>query len=48
MKMEAVWYSETMVSYITTWHHNPEGHDLKHTNNNLWRISEKSNKEIEQ
>jgi hypothetical protein len=28
LKVEAVRFSETLVSYITTWHRNPEDHDL--------------------
>jgi hypothetical protein len=28
LKMEMEWPSETLVSYITTWHHNPDDHDL--------------------
>jgi hypothetical protein len=28
LKMEAAWFSETLVIYIITQHHNPEDHDL--------------------
>jgi hypothetical protein len=32
LKMETLWISETLVTYNTTWHYNPEDLDLKLTN----------------
>jgi hypothetical protein len=36
LKMEMAWFSETFISYITTWCYNPQDHELNiHHHNNF-------------